>query len=165
MRRLKGFTLIELFVVMALGGLAIVAAINILNATAVRTNDARRTADIQNTVVALAAAAKDRAVLCDAQSAEPCAAGSLLHECAIYRTSCTGKIEDQVTAQYLDLAAIKDPLYSQPCRAGSVENCAYTFLEAQSISEFVLAFTTQSGSATGLSFGRTHRANQRGFLY
>ncbi len=164
MRRLNGFTLIELFVVMAMGGLAIAAAIWILNATVARTNDARRVADVQNMVVALAAAAKDRAVLCDAAGAAPCAPGSLLHECTIYRTSCNGKSDDQVTAQYLDMSTIKDPMYDKPCRAGSVENCAYTFLEVENISKFVLGFTTQGSAVQGLSFGHTHRAEQKGFV-
>lgn len=161
----EGFTSIELLVAAAIGGLMIFFAVWTLEAMVVRANDARRTADIQSMVMVLAAAAKEHAALCNAKGSAPCEPGSLLHECTIYRVSCTGAPEDDVTKQYLDLSAIQDPVYRKPCQVKLAENCAYTFLEVKSISDFILGFATQGSGVSGLGWGHSHRANQQGFLH
>jgi len=161
----KGFTLIELFVTLAVIGLLLVMAGTAFKLASHKNNDARRVTDVSNIIISFSAAAEDGAVLCNASGSDFCSAGSLVHECAIYQKTCSGAAEEDVANEYINLQNVKDPVYLGACEQEFYSECGYTFVELTDISEFTIGFSTQGDSIQGLGLGHSHSANQDGFVY
>lgn len=162
MKNVKGFTVIEFLVVLAIIAILAMLAVFAFGRASEKVNDTQRLADLELTVNAFAAAYGAGAVLCSADGSTTCGVGVPLSACRIYATTCSGDERDDMTDAYLDLAALNDPLWSEPCTAERRTDCNYAFLEFGSLAEYVIGFSTQSGSISGLPSGRSHSVTQNG---
>lgn len=164
MSKQKGFTLIELLVVIAIIGLLATLAVVSFGSARQKTSDAKRVADVSGVIKALAAASQQGAALCNAAGNAPCAAGSVIRSCTLYKASCTGVVSDNVTSNYLNLGNVGDPQNTAACGAEPYANCDYTFTSVTDITDFTIGFVTQGSAVQGLSAGVSHNANQNGII-
>ncbi len=164
MNKPRGFTLLELLVVVAviavLAGLAVLA----FRGASERANDADRVSTLQRTVIAFADAYSKGAALCSVDGAQPCAVGTPLSECRIYKTACTGDSSEDVTRSYIDMREVRDPLWSAPCTADRRLDCDFAMVEYTSLADYEIGFSTEGGKVEGLSLGRSHAITQNGEL-
>lgn len=162
MRTSRGSTVINVAVAFGAIIVLIVLAMVAFARGRARANDALRITDLAQMIVAFSDAHGDGAVLCAEDGTRPCGPGMPLRTCRIYQSACNGDARDDVTAQYVDLPTLSDPVWRTACSETQRTDCDYAFLRFDNLMDYDIAFSTEGKAVQGLASGRTHRVSQNG---
>jgi prepilin-type N-terminal cleavage/methylation domain-containing protein len=163
MRTQKGFTIIELLVVVGIIGLLASLAVVSFGSAQARARDGKRSADMRAVVSAFTAAAAAEgpaASLCNGTNA--IAADVALDALLIKNGSCAAGTD--VTTQYIGLSRVLDPQAGTGalCAGNPSGPCRYTVRSGSTLTNFTIGFGTESATVPNLAAGNAHTARPTG---